>query len=373
MSQNLKKYIHKIEHLDYSSREPIHASLFENKAMLSNFAWDIHTYNAKKFYKKNNSDHKSTLEKYGYLTGVLNEEESKLLKNIYSSCKKTILNPFDFDSDYTYEPRKNVHEDMVRINNYYEPSKFFFDNMPIILDPLKEKLEKENQFYWKVASCRVFEVKPVKKAQGFHTDAQALGIKKFFFYPNGVNKKIGSTTLRDKLNNEVVINLKPGSWLLFENSLCEHQAYTSENSLVRPTIEIDIMPDFISDTTLNYTGINSWYPWFPILDSKLKIKNQYSYDEVYDRNLRRLAGLCSLNKTDSYKFPCELSDFYYETSDIFMNNNIDYKDNNEDAALDDIENDVNSIVNKKGLLIFLYYFIKVIPLLIIKKIIKRIK
>ena len=66
-----------------------------------------------------------------------------------------------------------------------------------------------------------------------------------------------------------------------------------------------------------------------------------------------------------------------------MNNNIDYKDNNENSILDDIEkddiekydieSDVNSIVNKQGLLIFLYFFIKVIPLLIIKKIIKRIK
>ena len=66
MSEKLKKYIHEIEHLKYSSREPMHASLFENKAMLSKIAWDIHSYNAKKFYKEVNSDHNSTLEKYGY-------------------------------------------------------------------------------------------------------------------------------------------------------------------------------------------------------------------------------------------------------------------------------------------------------------------
>jgi len=379
MSHKLKKDIHEIEHLKYSLRKPIHASLFENKAMLSKFAWDIHTYNAKKFYRDNNPDHESSFEKYGYITGVLNEEESKLLKKIYSSCKKTTLDPFDFDSDYSYEPRESYHKDMARINNYYEPSKFFFDNIPILLDPLKGKLEKENKFYWKVASCRVFAVKPVRKTQGFHKDDQPSGINKLFFYPNGVNKIIGSTTIIDKLNNEVVVDLKPGSWLLFNNSQCAHQAYTSENSLLRPTIEIDIMSDFISDTTLNYTGINSWHPWFPILDNKLKNKSQESYNEVYDRNLKRLAGLCILNKSGEYKFPCELSDYYDESSvsdfingkyssTIFSSNDIVFRH----VESDNMENSIKYIVNKKGLLYFLFHFIKLMPLLIVKKIINKI-
>ena len=45
--------------------------------------------------------------------------------NIFSSCEKVKFDPFDFDSDYVYEPRKNLHDDMVRINNYYKPSEFF--------------------------------------------------------------------------------------------------------------------------------------------------------------------------------------------------------------------------------------------------------
>ena len=388
MSEKLKKYIHEIEHLKYSDRQPIHASLYENKAMLSKIAWDIHSYNAKKYYKKVNSDHNSTLEKYGYLTGVLNKDDTKLLKEIYASCKKIALNPLEFDSDYVYEPRENLHEDMIRINNYYEPSDFFFNNFNTILNPLKKILERENQFYWKVASCRIFEVKPNKRTQGFHKDDQSPAIKKMFFYPNGANKKNGSTTLRDKFNNEIIIDLEPGSWLIFSNSLCEHQAYSSESASNRATIEIDIMPDFTTDMTLNYSGINSWYPWFPISDSVYNINDELNYKDVYNRNIKRIFGLCSLNKTNSYKFPCELDDFYDESSDIFKSNDvhdndmnfkdIDNKDEkninkNNSNTLDDIETGINDIANKKGLLIFLYYFIKIVPLLIVKKIIKRIR
>ena len=111
--------------------------------------------------------------------------------------------------------------------------------------------------------------------------------------------------------------MKPGSWLLFENSSCDHQAYSSEDCVGRPTIEIDIMCDFITDTKLNYTGANSWYPWFPVLDGGLKTSGKFDYDEIYDRNLKRLAGLCNISKADAYTFPCEMSDFYDGSSEIF--------------------------------------------------------
>ena len=88
---------------------------------------------------------------------------------------------------------------------------------------MKEKIN----FFWKVASFRIFEVKPVNKAQGFHKDDQALAIKKLFFYPEGANKEIGSTIIIDKDGNENIIDLQPGSWMMFENSLCEHQAFSS--------------------------------------------------------------------------------------------------------------------------------------------------
>ena len=42
--------------------------------------------------------------------------------------------------------------------------------------------------------------------------------------------------------------------MMFENSLCEHQ-FSSLKCSGRPTIEVDIMPDFISDTSLNITEL----------------------------------------------------------------------------------------------------------------------
>tara|TARA_B100000035_G_scaffold314348_1_gene330384 strand:- start:514 stop:1632 length:1119 start_codon:yes stop_codon:yes gene_type:complete len=372
METNLKEYLNKIEHLDYSSRLPTHASLFQNKAILSKIMWDIHSYNAKKFYKSNNKNYESSLEKYGYLTGKFDVKKTKLLKDIFNKCKKIELDPFDFHSDYVYEPRKNLHDDMKRINEYFEPNDFFFKNIPLILDPMKDLIEKENQFYWKVASCRIFKVKPNNKTQGYHKDDQALAIKKLFFYPDGANKEIGSTILKDKFNNEVIIDLEPGSWLIFENSLCEHQAYSSDNCLGRPTIEIDIMPDFHTDTSLSYTGINSWYPWFPISDTEFDIKGLLNFNDVENRNLKRLAGLCNINKCDSYKFPCEFSDYYDEGSSIFSNND-NNESKNENKIESHIKEDINDIIDKKGLVIFMFTFLKIIPLVFVKKLINRFK
>jgi hypothetical protein len=325
--KDLKKYLNEIEQLSYSSRLPEHATLFKNKAIMSKMLWDVHLYNSKKFYKESNKtlDQIPSLEKDGYITGELNDKESLLLKEIFSSCEKMSLDPFEFSFDYVYEPRENLHGDMERVNNYFQPSEFFFNRFPELLNPLKALIERENQFYWKVASCRIFEVKPVDKTQGFHKDAQALGIKKLFFFPDGANKKIGSTNIIDKNENEIIVDLKPGSWLLFENSMCEHQAYSSEDCIGRPTIEIDIMCDFITDTKLNYSGVNSWYPWFPILDGGLKTSEKFDYDDLYDRNLKRLAGLCNISKADAYTFPCEMSDFYEESSEIFSSNSITEK------------------------------------------------
>ena len=190
MNKNLKNYLDKIEHLEYKKRLQIHSSLFENKAMISKFLWDIHSYNAKKFYKSKNNQCSSNLEIKGFITGKLSNTQTDLLRQIFKSCEKVQLDPFDFDFDYVYEPRKNLHDDMVRINNYFKPSKFFYENFPKILDPLEKVIEVENQFYWKVASFRIFEVKPVNKAQGFHKDDQALAIKNYFFIQKELIKKL---------------------------------------------------------------------------------------------------------------------------------------------------------------------------------------
>ena len=125
MNKKLKNYLNKIERLDYDKRLPIHASLFENKAMISKFLWDIHSYNAKKFYKSQTNQTISNLEKKGFTTGKLSNTKTNLLRQIFKSCKKIKLDPFDFDFDYVYEPRKNLHDDMVRINNYLSLVIFF--------------------------------------------------------------------------------------------------------------------------------------------------------------------------------------------------------------------------------------------------------
>ena len=75
------------------------------------------------------------------------------------------------------------------------------------------------------------------------------------FYPYGANKDIGSTNIINKKNKKEIIHLDPGSWMMFENNVVEHQAYSHFKVITRPTIEIDIMADFETDTTLNFNGI----------------------------------------------------------------------------------------------------------------------
>ena len=111
--------------------------------------------------------------------------------NIFNSCEKVKFDPFDFDSTMSMSQEKIFM--MIWLELIITTSQgIFFENLPSILNPLKQTLEQENQFYWRVASSRIFEVKPVSKAQGFHKDDQALAIKKLFFYPKGANRKIGS-------------------------------------------------------------------------------------------------------------------------------------------------------------------------------------
>ena len=75
----------------------------------------------------------------------------------------------------------------------------------------------------------------------------------------------------------------------------------------RPTIEIDLMPDFSTNTKIEYHGINGWYPWIPMQESSVEIKGGLDYKNVYDRNLKRILGLCEINKTDTYRFPVNLA------------------------------------------------------------------
>ena len=113
--------------------------------MISKILWDIHSHNAKKFYINNNTKYDSILEEYGYITCKLDKKSTDLLMNIFSSCEKVKFDPFDFDSDYVYEPRKNLHDDMVRI--IITTSQVNFLKIYQYINPLKQTLEQENQFY----------------------------------------------------------------------------------------------------------------------------------------------------------------------------------------------------------------------------------
>ncbi len=357
------KYINKIEHLKYDKRLPLHATIFENKQNLSNIIWDIHGHNACQFYKKKNPNSKeSIIKQNGYVTGKLSKKKTEALQKIFNSCKKINFEPFDFHSDYVYEPRENLHQDMIRINDYYQPSEYLFKNLPKIFDPLSKIIERENGFYFKVASLRVFSVKPNEKTQGFHTDAQPFAIKKFFFYPYGANKDIGSTNIINKKNKKEIIHLDPGSWMMFENNVVEHQAYSHFKVITRPTIEIDIMADFETDTTLNFNGINSWYPWFPLYDNKNDYcTSELNYKYVYERNLQRLMGLSKINKSESYKFPCDFKDtpnkkYIFETSE------------DEKTSHKNINQEIKSIVQQFGVTRFMLKLFIILPTIVLKKI-----
>ena len=175
----------------------------------------------------------------------------------------------------------------------------------------------------------------------------------------------------DKKGKETIIELESGSWLLFENSLCEHQAFSSEECVGRPTIEIDLMPDFSTDTKIEYNGINGWYPWIPIQESSIEIKGGLDYKNVYERNLKRILGLCEINKTDTYRFPCEFSDYYKEGNNVFEE--INEAEENNINIKEDIKEDINRAVEKNGLITFLIIFFKTIPNIFLKKTMKKFK
>ena len=55
-----------------------------------------------------------------------------------------------------------------------------FKKIPLILDPMKDLIEKENQFIEKLRHAEYLKVKPNNKTQGYHKDDQALAIKIVF-------------------------------------------------------------------------------------------------------------------------------------------------------------------------------------------------
>ena len=72
-----------------------------------------------------------------------------------------------------------------------------------------------------------------------------------------------------------------------------------------------------------------------------------------------------INKTDSYRFPCEFSDYYDPKKDIF-----DIKKTEEIEK--NPKEDMDKLINKHGLANFLLACLKYIPIKIFKGIMRRI-
>lgn len=352
--KNLKDYFYEIEHLPIEQRKPGHASLFETKYALSHLLWDIYAQDACSFfYKKNPYKEKSTLAKNGVVVGKLSSEHSDLLKKIFESCKKEKLDPNKFDSDYFYEPRQNLHEHMERINDYYEPSDFLFKNLPEIIKPLIPVIENECKHFWRIASLRVFQVKPVKYTQGLHIDGQTYAIKKIFFYPNGVSKELGSTHVKTKDGKDLVIEGEAGTWVIFENNIIEHEAFSSTNGSCRPTIEIDIIPSFETDPTIIYTGVNSWHPWLPLNPKNKEFTlntEELNFENVHRRTLQRIAGICAINKTDTYKlFDLKDTEIDFDTLFEIQSPNNSSQENLPNINIENFKETFKKLIERHGL------------------------
>lgn len=280
--------------------------------MLSNFAWDIHSFNSYELYARDNKPkEQSKLQKRGYFTGKLSDEDTKLLREAFESCEKQEFRAEDFKTGYFFEPRENLHEAMRRINTYYKPSDKLIKQIEGFLSDISKTIEEQAQHYWRVGSFRVFRVNPVDSTQGFHLDGWPVAIKKIFFYPNGVGESLGSTQIKTKDKKEEIIEGGPGTWVIFENSLVLHQAFSSPSCAPRPTIEIDLVPALVTNTKIDYAGINSWYPWFPVEVQEGNIAGKYFTEErISNRVLLRTSGLTTLlREQHRFDFELDFSDY----------------------------------------------------------------
>ena len=92
-------------------------------------------------------------------------------------------------------------------------------------------------------------------------------------------------------------------------------------------------------------------------DTEFNIEGLLNFKDVENRNLKRLAGF-TISINDSYKFPCEFSDYYVESSSIFSNND-DNESNNHNKIESSIKEDINDIIDKRFSNIYVY-FLKII-------------
>ena len=292
----LEEFFRKVESSAYDERDEFFGLNYSAQRVLSNFVWDVHSYNAYLFYAKCKAPkQKPPLSEVGLHIGHLSEEQTELLREIFASCQEQTFDAFRFHSGYLFEPRQSVNDLMGRINRYFTPSEKLLADLPKIIEPLSDDIERLCGHFWRVCAVRIFSVRPVSATQSLHTDGWPLGIKKLYFYPNGVNRELGSTQVIDKLGRDVIAEGGPGTWMLFENSVVMHQALPNATQ-DRPTIEIILVPAFHTDTRLIVTGSNGMFPFYPYeapVGDESVLPDEFRFSEVEYRARKRTAGLAT--------------------------------------------------------------------------------
>lgn len=292
--QALKSFFQGVERSRYDARDDFFGLNFSAQRVLSNFAWDVYSYNAYLHYARlKKSAQAPEVSKSGLHLGHLSAEQTRLLQDIFASCEEKPLDPFAFRSGYLFEPRQSVHESMSRINRYFVPSGRFRIDFPRLLEPLAAEIETLCGHFWRPCGLRIFSVRPVPETHSMHFDGWPLAIKRLYFYPYGVNRELGSTEMIDKQGRKLIAEGGPGTWMLFENSQILHQALPNA-AKERATIEITIAPSFKTDTTIVEAGVNGMFPFYPFEDAlpdESVLPKEFRFAAVEHRALRRTAGL----------------------------------------------------------------------------------
>jgi hypothetical protein len=292
--QALKAFFQGVAQSRYNARDDFFGLNFSAQRVLSNFAWDVYSYNAYlRYARRRKPAQEPEVSMSGLCLGQLPADQTRRLQDIFASCEEKPLDPFVFRAGYLFEPNKSVHESMSRINRYFVPSAKFYSDFPGILEPLAPEIERLCGHFWRPCGLRIFSVRPLPETHSMHFDGWPLAIKRLYFYPYGVDRELGSTEMIDKQGRERIAQGGPGTWMLFENSQVLHQALPNAVK-ERATIEITIAPSFETDTTIVEAGVNGMFPFYPFDDAlpdESVLPKEFRFSAVEHRALRRTAGL----------------------------------------------------------------------------------
>lgn len=272
--------ITQLAHTDYvavnrlldASRKPtsdLSVSFYISQRSLSYVVWELFSREAYlHFARTRKTPGRPKLEGRGFWQGQISDADAETLQAIFAACPTMPFSGNDHDGKSFYEPRLPNHEYLDSTNTYFQPTAQLRTHIESLLKKLTSEIENLCGHFWRVASWRVFALKPESREYDLHVDGWPPAIKKLFFYPAGVGKANGTTEFMTPDGHAHFIDGGKGTWALFENSVAKHRPCASELKVPRPTIEIDLVPALSTDTTLVDAGVNGWYPWFPLWEDK---------------------------------------------------------------------------------------------------------